>query len=168
VGKRRDHGERHFVATLDDERAVVDVRFHLVDDHLGNGIPALQRVAHSHRALRGSVAQNRHAEMERDATLLPDCKRRPRRRFWIDDVGGMIGRSANDGDARRVLLEAIVNRFERPIWLAVVSDFLPRPIEDGGDGDRFVRFALDVKGIRIGRAQHPQLRRVSHLGASPS
>src|SRR5215211_4793309 len=115
MGQRGNDRERHLVATLNDEGAVVDMRLHLVDDHFFNGISTLEGVAHAHRALGSAVAKYGNAEMEWHSAVLPNPQGGPGSGFRIDDMRRMVRTAATDCNPRSVRFDAIVNRLKRPV-----------------------------------------------------
>jgi len=60
----------------------------------------------------------------------------------VHDVRRVIGRAADDGDARRVLIEPLDYLFQR-IGQIARPDERAAAVEQSGDRDGFVRFALN-------------------------
>jgi hypothetical protein len=109
VGQARYDAERCLVATGDHVGAVIGVGLHLGHDDLGDGVAALQAIAHAEVVLGRAIAEDRDAKMEGHASALPDAHRGPEHRFPVQDVGRVVGRAADDGDARRVLLQPVID-----------------------------------------------------------
>lgn len=126
---------------------MIVLSFHLVDDHLGNGIARLQRVRHAHGALRCTIADDGDGKVKRDAAVFPNADGGAQDGVPIHNVRGMVGRTADDGDARGVGIETVIDGGEGAIGLDAVQ--LVRAIQKGSDGDGFVGFALDVVAIGV-------------------
>src|SRR5262249_17043491 len=82
------------------------------------------------------------------AAAPPDADRRARRRLVIHDMRRVVGRTAYDGDARRVLIEPLDYLFERIGQIARPNE-RAAAVEQSGDCNGFVRFALNLGLIRI-------------------
>jgi hypothetical protein len=115
VSQAGGDAQRRLVATRDDVCAVVSVRLHLVHDHRRHAVAALQAIAHTNRALCRAVAEHGNAEIKGHPTPLPDAQCHPMHRLQVEDVRGMVGRAADDGNARRPLVpKARSARSNRP------------------------------------------------------
>ena len=149
VGQAGRDPERCLVAARYNKSAVVAVRFHLIDDDLGGSVPALEAVAHANIALGRAVADHGNAKGKGHASALPDACCCSQHCVHVQDVCGVIGRPANDGDARRIGFQPVIDRTQAVPQRRQVQCPLG-PIQQASNGDRFVGFALDVFAIGVG------------------
>jgi hypothetical protein len=101
-GEAGEDAGRRLVAARDDVGGVIAVSLEIDVDRHRRVVARGQRIALPDVALRRAVADDRDAEGERHAAVLPDARRGAQRVLVVEKMRRVVGRALNDADARPV------------------------------------------------------------------